>query len=295
MAVSGWYPDPGGAAGRFRYWDGNGWSNETTADPSRTPPPSQTGGAPHKPSGGKGWIVALVVLAVVTGVVVVAMTWGTGGTTFSGGAKEDTNSSTPTVSAWDETSTPTTPPPPPTNSGGQVVACPLTLQVGRTPQVAGKLVADTLSVSTIPGWGLDTMWLAPVYDLHAQTQEVVPGWISNIAVGLLSNHDGFVDISTSAEMIMECFASSGYYMNFSEREDIQPGEQVSISGHPAWHIQSNIYVSGYSVAGDTVDVYVVDLGANKDHLGLFFSSCTIGDTARCAKVQAAIATLAVSG
>jgi len=139
------------------------------------------------------------------------------------------------------------------------------------------------------------MFLQSAYDVHAQTDEVYSGWQSNIAVGLLSNADGFVDISSSAEMMMQCFASSGYYIGFIDRQDIIAGEQMTISGHAAWRIESNIYVTGERVPGDVADIIVVDLGGNRDHLGLFFSSYSIGDTARQAKVEAAIQSLAVSG
>ena len=294
--TGGWYPDPSGAPGRFRYWDGDAWSEETTTDPTHATPPVAGAGTTSAAGGGKGWIVALAVLAVITAVVVALLLRGTGSPLGGGQAKEDTNSATPTISAWDETSTPTpTTPPPPTDSGGQLVVCPYTNAKGNTPQVAGKLTADTLQVSLINGWQLDNMYLQSVYDVHAQTDEVYFGWMSNIAVGLLSNKDGFVDISTSAEQMMQCFASSGYYSRFTGREDIIPGEQISVSGHPAWHIQSKIYVSGEQVPGDVTDIIVVDLGAGKDHLGLFFSSYSIGDTARQAKVEGAIATLAVIG
>jgi len=260
----------------------------------RTPPPKPAGAEGTKRSGNYGWIIALVVLALVAGIVTAAILWNTGGTNpIGGGAKEDTDSSTPTVSAWDETSTPTTPPPPPTNTGGQLVSCPITMQTGDTTQPYGKLQADTLSVSLIQGWTIDSMWLDSVYDLHAQIDDVYPGWMSNIAVGLLSNQDGFTEIRVSAEQMMDCFASSGYYIGFTGRQDLIAGEQISVSGHAAWRIQSNIYVSGERVPGDRVDIIVVDLGTGKDHLGLFFSSCSIGDDARCAKVDQAISTLAV--
>ena len=294
MADNGWYPDPGGAPGRFRYWNGDSWSAETTADPQRTPPPKPDANTPPAKTGSKGWIFALGILALVTAIVIVVLMWGTGGVgTLGGGATEDTNSSTPTVSAWDETSSPT-PPPPPTNSGGEVVSCPLSSGTSNTTQVAGRLTADNLSVAMISSWSVQSMWLDPVYDLHAQTDDVYPGWMSNIAVGLLANQDGFVQLATSAEQLMECFASSGYYRGFTGREDLITGEQISVSGYAAWHIQSNIYVSGEQVPGDTVDIIVVDLGPGKDHLGLFFSSCSIGDTARCALVQNAIKSLAVN-
>ncbi|MCL2653902.1 MAG: DUF2510 domain-containing protein [Propionibacteriaceae bacterium] len=289
MAVNGWYPDPGGARWRFRYWDGSAWSEETTTDPA-SPPPAGVA-APAKAR--KGWLIALGVLVVIVGVVVALVLRGTGGRTGEEPTvRADTVSSTPTVSASPKTATPT--PTPSSDTASQASPCPTTLKTGNTTQVDGKLMADTLSADTIPGWALGPMWLAPAYDVHAQTDEIYPGWMSNIAVGLLSNSDGFVDISTSAGQLMDCFASSGYYQAFTGREDIIPGEQVTISGHAAWRIESNIYVSGQRVPGDVADIIVVDLGSDKDHLGLFFSSYSIGDDARGAKVDAAIASLAVA-
>ena len=37
-ALPGWYPDPAGVPGRFRYWDGSQWSTVTTDDPRQLPP-----------------------------------------------------------------------------------------------------------------------------------------------------------------------------------------------------------------------------------------------------------------
>jgi hypothetical protein len=39
-AKAGWYPDPGGGQGLFRYWDGKAWSAAISPNPS-APPPSQ--------------------------------------------------------------------------------------------------------------------------------------------------------------------------------------------------------------------------------------------------------------
>lgn len=38
-ATGGWYPDPGGGQGLYRYWDGQAWSAATTTDPASAPPP----------------------------------------------------------------------------------------------------------------------------------------------------------------------------------------------------------------------------------------------------------------
>jgi Protein of unknown function (DUF2510) len=58
-ANPGWYPDPGGGQGLFRYWDGKAWSAATSPNPS-APPPSpglvgggtaQQGGQPYGQTG----------------------------------------------------------------------------------------------------------------------------------------------------------------------------------------------------------------------------------------------------
>lgn len=55
MAVSapaGWYPDPGGGQGLYRYFDGKAWSAATSSNPSAPPPPQGlVGGAAGTPTG----------------------------------------------------------------------------------------------------------------------------------------------------------------------------------------------------------------------------------------------------
>ena len=45
MATPGWYPDPAGRPGAFRYWDGEAWGSEATDNPYAAPP----GGTPDRP------------------------------------------------------------------------------------------------------------------------------------------------------------------------------------------------------------------------------------------------------
>jgi len=300
MAASGWYPDPSGAPGRFRYWDGSQWMSDTTADPAMNPP-----SAPAQPSSGKGsktWIVALVVLALIVAVVAIWALRGTGGPAVHGSATEDTNSSTPTVSAWDETSTPsatpTTPPPTPLPSNGQWVDCPQSSGTAHTPQVPGRLSADTLSAPTIDGWSTDIVSFPAAYDTHSQYLSYGSahfGWQSDIMVGLVNKADGFTDMATTATQLMDCWATSEYYQGFTNREDLVAGEAVTVSGHDAWRVESNIHVDDPDAPGGTVDLVVVDLGPNVDHWGLFMSAVVIGDSDRGAQVDAVRAALTVTG
>jgi hypothetical protein len=62
-ANPGWYPDPGGGQGLFRYWDGKAWSAATSPNPGAPPPTQglvgggtpQQGGQPHGQSGQAGY------------------------------------------------------------------------------------------------------------------------------------------------------------------------------------------------------------------------------------------------
>ena len=38
MSKAGWYPDPGGQQGMFRWWDGTQWTPQLTAHPYAGPP-----------------------------------------------------------------------------------------------------------------------------------------------------------------------------------------------------------------------------------------------------------------
>ncbi len=290
--MPGWYPDPAGAQGRFRYWNGSAWSSETTANPS-DPAPGSGGNSRARggSSGGNRTLLILGAIAIVAALIIAWFVFGNSRSTPWGDTPEDTNSSTPTVSGWDETSSPT---PPPTQNAS-AIACPVTSNDDETRQGNdGRLHGGGISVQRVPGWGDYSMYLQWVSDLHTQEDPVRTGWMSNVAVGQLNYSDGFDAPEIAARQSMECYASSGYYLNFTERID-QVNEATTIDGHSAWHIRSEVRISSQDmpeIEGDLVDIYVIDIGqANK--LGVFFSSVTIGDTARQTLVDNCIATLRV--
>lgn len=289
MSMPGWYPDPAGGQGRFRFWDGEAWSSQTTTNPADPAP-----GAPQQRPGGRDRPGRLgIVLAAVAVVVLAIVLWFTLGEQLTGGftpVPADTNSAEPTVSGWDETSRPT---PPPTQAS--LTDCPITSVEDETPQRNDNhLHGGGLSVAKISGWRDSSMHLQWVSDMHVQIDEVRPGWISNIGVGQLNAVDGFDNAQVAARQTMECFASSGYYLNFTHRIDLV-NEETTVDGHPAWRLRSEVHISTTTmpeIDGDVVDVIVVDLG-DPDRMGLFVSSVTIGDSARQQLVDAAITSLRV--
>jgi hypothetical protein len=285
MSTPGWYPDPSGKRGVFRYWDGATWSAQTTDDPGSTPAPRNQKN-PAKES--KSWIIILAVLGLITVLVVLFVVNRTGVVNFGNTdpATEDTNSSKPTISAWDENDE-STPPPSPQISAGEMVDCPPASKKDVTAQTGSRLRADNFSMPMIQGWETRQFFYVFAYDIHGQNLVIdsdgFTSWNSNTTIASMANADGFTDIGPSAVMAVECIASSGYYDYWTGTE-ILTNEQTTVDGHPAWHIRANIYVDMPQfpdVKGDRVDIYVVDLGPGKDHLGLYMGACTIDDEPIC--------------
>ncbi len=291
MSTPGWYPDPAGNPGRFRYWDGAQWSSTTTTDPGHAPAPSASEPRPPRRWGWVVAVVATVLVAVIAAVVVVNRN------RPGVAAPVDTNTAAPTVSAWNETSTPTPQPSSsasqPNPSRGTLVSCPSNGGTSNFP-VGGVLQAGGLQATAIPGWSPGGFSLRWAYSTEAVTDVVYPGWFSVASVSALSVADGFEAPQQSAEAVMSCFASSSYYVGYTGRHDLL-NQRVTIDGHRGWHLRSEIYVNIAQlpqVQGDVVDVIVVDTGS-PESLGLFMSSYTIGDSGRGALVNQCIASLRV--
>ncbi|MFT8395047.1 DUF2510 domain-containing protein [Propionibacterium sp.] len=289
MPTAGWYPDPTGEPGRYRYWDGHSWTDATTVDPATTPAP-----APMAARGdGRHWGPIAVIATVVVAVAVVLFLVFVPGQSSFRDAPVDTNTSRPTGSQWDETSTPTPSP----SANQSLERCPVTKVNTTTPQTNSNVLrGGGLEVPKIKGWQNDSFYLDWISDMQTATDQVYPGWIANQSVGALNTVDGFTDIRTSAHQTMDCFASSGYYIGYTGRK-VLVDQQYSVDGHQAWHMQADVYVTLSSlpqVKGDVVDIIVVDIG-NSDHLGIFLSSVNIGDQSRMSKMQSAISGLEVVG
>ena len=299
MAIPGWYDDPAGAPGRFRYWDGMRWSSATSASPFGPPPQDPT---PKRRTNSRGWLFALVVLLVVTAlaVAVVLIVTGRIGRT----AQEDTNSATPTVSAWDEQ-----PPSPQPASSSPWVACPVAAQNKLTPQVAGWLTAANFAAPRIDGWNEarlpDLPW---AYDVHRQSVRVMTGlngwtWNNSQAVGLLPNPpthpvitpDG-TDVGTAATRTLQCWTTSSNFTGMTG-VTVTRDEPVTIHYHAGWHITAEVAIDFNNlpdVKGAVLQIIVVDLMQPSGELGLYVANCTLGDAACQALVANSIAGLNVT-
>ncbi|SDS17953.1 DUF2510 domain-containing protein [Microlunatus soli] len=312
MAATGWYPDPDGTPGRYRYWDGRQWSAETTDNPSIGSP---TGGGPigssstAQPASGAGRQAArrgrtgliLAALAVLLVVVVIATLVIRSLGDQRPGALGDPDPPESSVSGWDDSSPlPTASPPPTGDSTGptSAVACAAGAPGSRNPHPSdGRLHGGRLSLEQ-PGspWRRDDRYasgLSYAYDVSGASEQVEPSWFAMVAVGELHADDGFRRPKQAADGVLQCIASSFYYEYFTGRKDLS-SKRFALDGHSGWSIRSEIRVDDPAVqaAGDVVEVIVLDTG-DADRLSLFAGFVPIGDAARISQLDEVISGLRV--
>jgi Protein of unknown function (DUF2510) len=290
MAVAGWYPDPAGVPGRYRYWDGSNWSTVTSDDPRRprpaesrasSSPPSEPSNAepPNQPARWRRSALMLGVLAVaVSTVVAVAILIGNlrslGDDPPPGAATSPSELASP---ARTPTATQT---PSATPSPVPLVRCPMgnPNQRARHP-IDSRVYGGNLSFQAQPTF--EPAALEPrfsfAYDVLQQTLPVSqnPAWIAQLAVGQLRASDGFVhDARNTVESFAQCVVTGRMYGPYvPTRGDIR-SESLSIDGRRGWLIESEITLDRPDLAGDHVIFIVVRDG--KDW-GFFFGAVPIGN------------------
>ncbi|MET1007289.1 MAG: DUF2510 domain-containing protein, partial [Propionibacteriaceae bacterium] len=208
-APSGWYPDPGGQQGMFRFWDGAHWSASLSATPSAPPPSlpgavpgaspsSPLGTAPYVPGGSVvtprkrpyGWILGLlavvVALIVVIALVVTRITGDPTGPTGPGGA-------------------PTT------------EVCPEQQNESPLPQPGdGRVHGGKLSYPLLGSpWSPPEPNFEVAFGRGVLMQSVViengsPQWLAAVLIGQLMAGDGFFTPKDGAAIVVKCVSGTFY-------------------------------------------------------------------------------------
>ncbi|WP_195908897.1 DUF2510 domain-containing protein [Microlunatus sp. Gsoil 973] len=309
MAERGWYPDPGGAAGRYRYWDGSRWSAETTSDP-QSPPPSVRPGPASQGTSGKITSRLPLVIAGVAVLLVIALISLLVIRSRRPDVLTDPNPPAPSVSGWNDSSplptadpTPSPTPPPtqsPSPSGlprGQVACAQGDPWDARQHPTDGRIHGGDLSI-TQPGgdWDRDDDYAQQMtwaYDVAGADEWVEPHWLAMVAVGAVHADDGFRSPKQSADGLMQCIASSAYYRYFTGRTD-RFARAVTVDGHRGWALRSEVRVDNPDVRaeGDVVEVIVLNTGRSGE-LSFFAGFIPIGDHDRLAVLDSTIAGIRV--
>jgi hypothetical protein len=296
VSAPGWYPDPGGQPGRFRFWDGRVWSAATTADP-RTPPPVPVappassppvegrGPIPSAPAGPSArrrsavpWLVGAVALAVVLVVVAVLVLRNLVGPTTAGpGPGPDPSSAEVCPDAVLETATP-----PPTRTGDRVRSG--ALSYARLPTPFSPPKWD----SRVP-FGRDVQSQDATVEQDAQG---TPTWVAAVLVARLLAGDGFYGPEQGAKVVAECVTGKFYGNAAVERTDSR-NEATTVDGRPAWLIEAHLSFSlpDVETTGETMIIVVVETVTGE--AGLFYASIPDTSPQFLPAAQAAQSTLEV--
>jgi hypothetical protein len=304
VSAPGWYPDPGGRAGHYRFWDGQTWAPTTTANPAGAAPAAPAGPPLRAPRRRLGrWLVAAAVLVVVLAVIGALVVRNAdrpildpGPSATTTGGVETSPATTPSAEP-----SPTAPSPrvmdPSTGATPSGAACPVGNPFARQDyRRDGRVHGGSLSFPRQPGWeepGTLTSDFTWAYDVGETDTPVEPQWFTSFAVGAVSVADGFEDPQSAAELAMRCTVASALYSNVSSRTDLAD-EQTTVDGYQAWTLRSEIraYDARTSFGGDTVQITVVDLGS-PEALAFFWGSAPLGDAAATARLDRVLEQLRV--
>ncbi|MFT4110062.1 DUF2510 domain-containing protein [Propionicimonas sp.] len=269
---AGWYPDPGGQPGLYRWWTGSAWTASVTPNPQGTPPPDGPGSA--QPTAGPqaggyqgsrrrstGWWVAggAALLAVVVAIVLVIQSLGgsvPGIPDITGNGPS--SSSTPNICPPASDSTPTATADP--NSGWIT---------------GGKLAYPALDSPWETGWDNRVPWgsLAMIQEVTDQDNYDGEGhsWVASILVSDLYVGDGFASTKVAADTVLNCVLGTYYANTVVTPEQISSG-QHNVDGHTGWLIETQLSfdIPGLNAKGERVLLLVVQTG--DDDYSLFYAS-----------------------
>jgi hypothetical protein len=253
----GWYPDPDGASGMVRWWNGIGWSDVATpagpgvavrSSPVLAPPvrPATTPvGFPEPgPSGGDRtpWIVGISLLVIVAVI---------GAVMFFSSSGSETPVADPTIP-----------------SGNQATPSGPTFPPGTI-----RIVDDVAGISYPflgDGWYEWALWqqqeTTETAGQYFTTQEVTPEgttFISQCSSGPLTEMFGWAGPSTLQSTLMTVADSVrfNYYPRPNERT-VMRDEARTVDGHAAhlYEFQLSWDVPGYDATGERAALLLIDVG-----------------------------------
>ncbi|WP_392508060.1 DUF2510 domain-containing protein [Naumannella halotolerans] len=266
----GWYPDPGGQPGMFRFWNGTAWSQELSPTPHAPAPgtgpargqqPSAPGAqpqggqyAPHgsnpyavrQPRSGALWWVlgSVLALALIVGAVIILPQLLTGRSVIDtdpgGGGATPQSLCPPQPSEY-----PTVPP----------------------AQGDGRVHAGGMSYPELGSpWSAPSSETRVPFGRDAQTQTVLveegydgfSSWVASVLIAELAAGDGFFSPEQGSEIVSECIVGS-FYGDAEVTRDDQRNEAITIDGKDGWIVESHLTfdIEGLETKGETMIVVIV--------------------------------------
>ena len=274
MAVRGWYPDPGGTPGLFRYFDGSAWTPHTTRNPADPLP----GGRSDR---GKGRKAAPFVIGVAAVLVVIIIA-----TLVVWNQIDDavpTNSSS--VSGWDDSSPIATPTPSPSPSPSRAAKTPRRTS---TPTPESSSSADTvscdlggpnefpepdnetrvhggpLSYARVQDWNPPRSSNRFFFSHDSYVQELVLpedlGWAASVQVGVLDPLPGDPDAESTTQQLLQCLTTSDFYTSVDVDVTKNDTSKISIGSTSATQLDARLEFEHprLETTGSDIRIIVVD-------------------------------------
>jgi hypothetical protein len=304
-ASPGWYPDPGGGQGLFRYWDGNAWSAAVSPNPSAPPPaqglggggtpqagdqPNVRGGQPYGQGGqpaygqspyGQDYGSSAYANYQELESKKSPIGWWIAGTALVIGIIVVAVIAIRAVTGGDTGTT-----------GGPVAqpsqdACPPQSTASPEPgnhPADGRVHGGPVSYPMLgPPWGAPQSETRVPFGSDVQSQ-VVPdqinydgngaNWVAQILVGELQAGDGFFTPEQGSQIVVKCILGA-FYGNNPVNSNVKVNEKTTIDGHEAWLVESQLTfdIAGLKAKGELLIVAIVSAG---NRSGLYYA--TIPDT-----------------
>lgn len=284
---AGWYPDPGGQQGMYRYWNGQTWSAALSPDPGAKPPreslgtpdpePRAAGSTPlgsgaagatgqygshtaHQPRRNRstGAVIALVVGVVVVAVVaVLGIRWLGDVTGISGGTPggQSTSETCPTSDEMNDS-------PEPQPNDGRVHGGQLSY-----PLLGSPWSAPTTEHRVPFGRGV----LSQTVTIEENYNGSGHSWVASVVIGRLLAGDGFFTPEQGSEIVVKCVVGAFYDNAEVTRNDVK-NEAMTVDGKEAWIVESNLSfdIKDLEAKGELLIVVIVKTSETSS--SLFYAS-----------------------
>lgn len=281
--LPGWYHDPQGTAGHYRYWDGTTWSRETTTNPASPPPgqvvPGQAPPTPAAPGGTSAWP-----FVIGGGVLVVALVLGF---LFMPGLLAPASSPSPTQNPPTTTSTDTTGPTSP-----PVTTAPLNCAGGNGVTVPKGTVYQSggFKITVPANWTFrysQTQW---TWIDDAANWGTPADNSAGVSFGTLAGKNGFHTAQESTERVLECLTKYGWANDgYQQPVKVTSGE-ITNSGITGWRATYTIAPKAENPTYSAYEVVLISLPVQNAivHLTAFYPT---GDAAAKQQVTKVIKSL----
>jgi hypothetical protein len=301
-ANAGWYPDPGGGEGLFRYWDGKAWSAATSPNPSAPPPSQSLVGGPPQQSGqpyGQGGQPQGQAAQPAYGQSPYGQDYGS---SAYANYQELEKKKSPigwwiagaalvigiiivaviairAVTGGTDTGT----------TGGPVAqpsqdACPpqstASPEPGPSHPADGRVHGGPVSYPQLGSpWGAPQSENRVPFGTDVRTQ-MVPvetdydgsgsNWVAQILVGELQAGDGFFTPEQGAQIVVKCILGS-FYGDNPIKSNVTVNEKTTIDGHEGWLVESKLTfdIVGLETKGELLIVAIVSAG---NRSGLYYAT-----------------------